>query len=141
MFTIAGIDHIVLRVVDLDKMLRFYTDTLGCTIEKVQQSIGLYQLRAGHSLIDLIPIDGPLGKQGGAAPVKEGHNLDHFCLRIDMPGGAFDGDTLILYLKSKGADPGEVASRYGADGQGPSIYVSDPEGNVVELKGPPFQTS
>lgn len=138
MFTIAGIDHIVLRVVDLDKMLRFYIDTLGCTLEKVQESIGLYQLRAGRSLIDLIPIDGPLGKQGGAAPEKEGRNLEHFCLRIDMPGGGFDGDALIRHLKGKGVEPGEVASRYGADGQGPSIYVSDPEGNVVELKGPPF---
>lgn len=141
MFTIAGIDHIVLRVVDLDKMLRFYVDTLGCTLEKVQESIGLYQLRAGRSLIDLIPIDGPLGKQGGAAPGKEGRNLDHFCLRIDMQRGAFDGDAIIRYLKSKGANPGEVASRYGADGQGPSIYVSDPEGNIVELKGPPFATA
>jgi len=141
MFTIAGIDHIVLRVVDLESMLRFYIDTLGCKLEKVQESIGLYQLRAGQSLIDLIPIDGPLGQQGGAAPGQGGRNLEHFCLRVDMQSGAFDGDALIEYLRSKGMDPGAVASRYGADGQGPSIYVSDPEGNVVELKGPPFPSS
>lgn len=138
MFTIAGIDHIVLRVVDLDRMLDFYVGALGCTMEKVQASIGLYQLRAGRSLIDLIPVDGPLGKEGGAAPGSEGRNLEHFCLRIDMQAGSFDADALIRYLRSKGVEPGEVASRYGADGQGPSIYVRDPEGNVVELKGPPF---
>jgi glyoxylase I family protein len=140
-FKIAGIDHVVLRANDIAKMLAFYVDVLGCKLEKVQEQFGLYQLRAGHSLIDLIPVHGPLGKLGGAPPGKEGRNLDHLCLRIDLPvqqgRAAFDGEALRSYLIAKGAQPGMVESRYGAEGQGPSIYVSDPEGNVVELKGPP----
>ena len=134
-FKVAAIDHVVLRAQDIGQMLTFYVDVLGCTLEKVQEQFGLYQLRAGHSLIDLIPVSGPLGKLGGAPPGKEGRNLDHLCSRIDT-SRAFDGEALRSYLIDKGAQPGMVESRYGAEGQGPSIYVSDPEGNVVELKGP-----
>jgi glyoxylase I family protein len=132
-FTIRQLDHIVLRVRDVDAMIRFYTDVLGCTVDKVQDTLGLYQLRAGSSLIDLITIDGKLGRMGGAAPGAEGRNLDHFCLRIEP----FDGPSLRQWLSGKGAEPGEVVQRYGAQGEGPSIYLTDPEGNVIELKGPP----
>jgi catechol 2,3-dioxygenase-like lactoylglutathione lyase family enzyme len=135
MLKISHIDHIVLRVVDIDAMLRFYTGVLGCSLERTQEGPGLYQLRAGRSLIDLVPVTGKLGKAGGAAPGREGRNLDHFCLRIDP----FDADEVIRYLTSQGLAPGDVESRYGAEGEGPSVYVSDPEGNVVELKGPPWQ--
>lgn len=134
MFRIKHIDHIVLRVSDLDAMLKFYLDVLGCTMEKIQEGPGLYQVRAGSSLIDLIPVEGKLGKQGGAAPGREGRNLDHFCISVEP----FDGEAIIDYLKSKGVDCGKVESRYGAEGEGPSIYVTDPEGNVVEVKGPPW---
>ncbi len=134
MLTIKQIDHLVLRVVDLPKMLAFYIDTIGCSLEKTQEALGLYQLRAGSSLIDLVPVDGPLGLKGGAPPGREARNLDHFCVQIDP----FDADAVIAHLKAHGADPAPVASRYGAQGQGPSIYVADPEGNVVELKGPPW---
>lgn len=134
MFRIKQIDHIVLRVTDLQAMLGFYIDVLGCELEKVQQGIGLYQLRAGASLIDLVPVDGKLGEMGGAAPGKEGRNLDHFCLGIEP----FDGEAIMRYLDARGCASGPVESRYGAEGQGPSIYVKDPEGNVVELKGPPL---
>jgi catechol 2,3-dioxygenase-like lactoylglutathione lyase family enzyme len=134
MFHIKQIDHLVIRVRNLQPMLEFYLDVIGCSMEKIQEDLGLYQLRAGKSLIDFIPVDGPLGKSGGAAPGSEGRNLDHFCLRVEP----FDGDAILGYLRSKGIEPGKVESRYGADGDGPSIYVSDPEGNVVELKGPPF---
>ena len=133
MFRIAHIDHVVLRVRDLQAMLRFYTEVLGCPLEKVQEAIGLYQVRAGSALIDLVPVDGKLGRAGGAAPGAQGRNLDHFCLRIDP----FDGPALREWLSSRGANPGEVVQRYGAEGDGPSVYVEDPEGNVVELKGPP----
>lgn len=133
MFKIKHIDHLVLRVTDLQKMMDFYIKALGCTLEKTQEEIGLYQLRAGGSLIDLVTIEGTLGRMGGAAPGKEGRNLDHFCLSLET----FDEDEIRAHLKSHGIDPGEVKSRYGADGQGPSFYLSDPEGNVVELKGPP----
>jgi catechol 2,3-dioxygenase-like lactoylglutathione lyase family enzyme len=133
MLTIKHLDHLVLRVVDLRAMMDFYTGVLGCKVEKVQEDLGLYQLRAGAALIDLVPVDGPLGRKGGGAPGTEGRNLDHFCLRIEP----FDAEAIIAHLQAHGADPAPVASRYGAEGQGPSIYVADPEGNVVELKGPP----
>jgi len=133
MFRIRHLDHLVLRVTDLRAMMAFYTEVLGCSVEKVQVALGLYQLRAGTALIDLVPVDGPLGAKGGAPPGTEGRNLDHFCLRVDP----FDADEIIAHLRASGADPAPVASRYGAEGQGPSIYVADPEGNVVELKGPP----
>ena len=134
MLQIRQLDHIVLRVVNLQAMLRFYTDVIGCSMEKVQENIGLYQLRAGSALIDLVPIDGPLGAKGGAPPGKEARNLDHFCLQVEP----FDGEAIIAHLKQHGCTPGPVESRYGANGQGPSIYVPDPEGNMVELKGPPW---
>lgn len=134
MLQIKQLDHVVLRVVNLPAMMRFYTEVLGCSVEKVQEAIGLWQLRAGNALIDLVPVDGPAGRKGGAAPGKEGRNLDHFCLQVEP----FDGDAIIAHLRRHGAEPGPVESRYGANGQGPSIYVSDPEGNMVELKGPPW---
>ncbi len=134
MLHITQVDHLVLRVVDLQAMMKFYIDVLGCSLEKVQEDLGLYQLRAGSALIDLVPVSGPLGAKGGAAPGAEGRNLDHFCLRVDP----FEPDAIQAHLKQHGADPGEAVSRYGAEGQGPSIYVADPEGNVVELKGPPW---
>jgi catechol 2,3-dioxygenase-like lactoylglutathione lyase family enzyme len=133
MLKLQGIDHLVLRVVDLDVMVRFYVDTLGCTVERRQDEIGLVQLRAGRSLIDLVPVDGKLGRMGGAAPGAEGRNLDHFCLRVEP----FDEPALRAHLAAQGVDAGRTESRYGAEGEGPSIYLSDPEGNAVELKGPP----
>ena len=132
MIAVRGIDHIVLRVVALDRMLRFYVDVLGCTIEKRQDAIGLVQLRAGASLIDLVPVDGRLGRAGGAPPGREARNLDHFCLRVEP----FDEDAIRAHLARHGVAAGETAQRYGAEGEGPSIYLEDPEGNTVELKGP-----
>ena len=133
MFRLVTIDHLVLRVVDLDRMLRFYCDALGCTLEKRQDDIGLIQLRAGNALIDLVPVDGKLGRMGGAPAGKEGRNLDHLCLRVEP----FDEAAIREQLSRHGHAPGPVEQRYGAEGSGPSIYVTDPEGNVVELKGPP----
>jgi catechol 2,3-dioxygenase-like lactoylglutathione lyase family enzyme len=133
MIRIREIDHLVLRVVDLDVLLHFYCDVLGCTIERRQDSIGLVQLRAGRSLVDLVPIGGELGRAGGAAPGIEGRNLDHFCFRVEP----FDEVGIRRVLEAHGVAAGPMESRYGAEGEGPSIYVMDPEGNVVELKGPP----
>jgi len=127
------IDHVVLRVVDLDRMLRFYTDVLGCRPERRDDAMGLVQLRAGRSLIDFVPVNGVLGRAGGAAPGPEGRNLDHVCLRVEP----FDADHIRRTLEAAGVQAGPVEQRYGAEGSGPSIYVRDPEGNVVELKGPP----
>jgi len=133
MFKLASIDHLVLRIVDVDRMLRFYCDALGCTIEKRRDDIGLVQLRAGQSLIDLVPVDGKLGRAGGAPPGAQGRNLDHFCLRV----APFDERAIREQLARYGYGAGPVERRFGAEGDGPSVYVTDPEGNVVELKGPP----
>lgn len=132
-FTIREIDHVVLRIADLPRSLRFYCDVLGCTVERRQEAIGLIQLRAGRSLIDLVPADGKLGRAGGALPGAEGRNVDHICLRIEP----FEGEAILAYLRAQGLEPGNVESRFGAEGEGPSIYVTDPDLNVVELKGPP----
>jgi glyoxylase I family protein len=131
---IRDIDHVVLRVRDPVRMQAFYCDVLGCTVAKVQERIGLVQLQAGRSMIDLIDVNGIVGQAGGAPPGRKGRNMDHVCLRVEP----FDGDAILSFLKAKGVDAGEVVSRFGAEGDGPSIYISDPEGNTVELKGPPY---
>lgn len=136
-FSIRGLDHLVLRVRDLDRMVRFYRDVLGCRVERVQEELGLTQLRAGRSLIDLVTTDGKLGRMGGAAPGKEARNLDHFCIAIE----GYDEAAIRAYLVAHKVEVGEAGSRYGAEGEGPSLYISDPEGNVVELKGPPWPAS
>ena len=130
-FRILGIDHVVLRAADPAVLERFYVDLLGCTVEKRQPAISLTQLRAGRTLIDIVPA----GKAGPAAGEQTGRgaNLDHLCLRIEP----FDTAAIRAHFKAKGHDCGEEKSRFGADGQVPSVYLTDPEGNGVELKGPP----
>lgn len=134
-FSLRRIDHVVLRVRDEAAMVAFYRDVLGCTVERRQDAIGLVQLRAGDSLIDLVRVDGKLGAMGGAAPGAEGRNMDHLCLRIDP----FDRDAIVRHLQAHGIRIGDFGSRYGAEGEGPSQYLFDPEGNLVELKGPPIR--
>lgn len=129
-----GIDHVVLRVTDLDAALRFYCGVLGCNEERRVDELGLVQLRAGRSLIDLVAVDGRLGRDGGAPPGVEGRNMDHLALRIED----FDEVALRSHLTTHGVEVGEVASRYGAEGDGPSMYVRDADGNTIELKGPPL---
>ena len=130
---VRGLDHIVLRVANLDAMIAFYGDVLGCRVERRLDELGLVQLRAGNALIDLVPVDSKLGREGGAAPGVGGRNLDHLCLRVDP----FDEAVLRRHLDACGVAAGPVETRYGAEGNGPSIYLLDPERNTVELKGPP----
>jgi glyoxylase I family protein len=133
MLRIREIDHLVLRVKDVDTMVRFYGEVLGCPVHRIDERIRLVQLRAGRGLIDLVPVDSELGRAGGAAPGSEGRNLDHFCLRVDP----WDAEAIQAHLRAHGIEPGAVAPRFGAEGRGPSLYLTDPEGNTVELKGPP----
>ncbi|MEA3062584.1 MAG: glyoxylase family protein [Sphingomonadales bacterium] len=128
---IRDIDHVVFRVVDLENVAAFWRDVLGARFEKHQAEIGLYQLRVGTSLVDLVPVDGKLGRMGGAAPGREGHNVDHVCFRVDP----WDEATILAHLAGHGIEA-KVTQRYGADGEGPSIYLHDPEDNLLELKGP-----
>ena len=134
---IREIDHVVLRVSDVERMLAFYRDVLGCPVERRSEEFGLHQLRAGRALIDLVDIQGKIGRQGGAAPGKEARNMDHFCVRVEP----FDEPAIRAHLAAHGVDAGPTEKRYGAEGSGPSIYIQDPEGNVVELKGPPFEAA
>jgi catechol 2,3-dioxygenase-like lactoylglutathione lyase family enzyme len=132
-FSTLGLDHVVLRVRDLERSLAFYTGALDGAVERRLDTLGLVQVRLGRSLVDLVPVDSPLGKLGGAAPSDSARNVDHFCLRIEP----FAADELRAHLAAHGVEAGDVGTRYGADGNGPSMYVKDPDGNTVELKGPP----
>jgi glyoxylase I family protein len=129
---VQGFDHIVLRVRDKARMLGFYAGVLGLTVDRDRPEIGLTHARAGPQMIDLVTLDGPLGRMGGAGPGKEGRNLDHFALQVRP----FDEAAIRAHLAAHGVEIVEEGQRYGADGQGFSLYVRDPEGNTVELKGP-----
>ncbi len=131
-FDILGIDHVVLRVSDVERSIAFYCDVLGCTVERRVEDIGIYQLRAGRTLIDLADVNAPIGRKGGPAPGAGGRNMDHFALRIEP----FDEAAIRAHLASHGIEASKLATRYGAEGDGPSLYIEDPDGNTVELKGP-----
>ncbi len=131
---IVQIDHVVIRVKNLEQMIDFYTAVIGCRLEKGPGEMRLAQLRAGNSLIDLVDAKGPLGKPGGGLPDHTAPNMDHVCLQITP----WDVDAINRHLKEHGVETGEVVTRYGAQGNGPSMYFNDPEGNSIELKGPSF---
>ncbi|MBU9224054.1 VOC family protein [Burkholderia multivorans] len=130
--TLRGIDHVVLRVTDMAAMTRFYCDAVGCHVEKEQPDLGLVQLRAGDALIDLLAVGSKIDRAESGPPGTV-RNVDHVCLRVEP----FDPDALIAHFARFGARPGEPVERYGAGGYGPSIYLFDPEGNMLEFKGPP----
>lgn len=132
MIAIRNIDHVVLRVRDIESMRRFYCDVLGAVHVAYRPQFGMSHLRVGSAMLDLVEVDGPLGKQGGAAPGTEGRNMDHMCFRVEP----FDQEAIVAHLRKLGVALGDIRSRFGAEGSGISIYLSDPEGNTVELKGP-----
>jgi len=134
-FTVQNIDHVVYRVPDLERSIAFYGDVLGCQVIKRRDDLGLVHLRAGNSLIDLVSVAGSLGRRGGPAPGTGARNVDHLCLRIEP----FDEQDLLEHLESHGIQPsGPVTRNFGAEGFGLSLYLQDPDGNVIELKGPPL---
>ena len=125
-FHVERIDHVVLRARDVAAMVRFYQQALGFKVERTLDRIGLVQLRAGASLLDVVP-----AQQGRTAPA-DAPNMDHLCFRIEP----FDRDAIVTRLAPLGISVGETVERYGAEGTGPSVYFHDPEGNQIELKGP-----
>ncbi len=129
---IVDIDHIVLLVEDVDHAISFYCDALGCTMDRERADIGLYHLRAGSAFIDLVDINGKLGRERVGPGGAKGRNVDHFALSM----AEFNEKEIRAHLASHGIDAGEVVERYGSKGSGPSIYIIDPDGNTVELKGP-----
>lgn len=132
-FSVQRIDHLVLRVQDIEASIAFYRALLGCDVVRRRDDLGLVHLRAGVSMIDLVSIAGPLGSKGGAAAGEQGRNLDHLCLRVEP----FDAAALLAHLRAHGvAHDGEVHRNFGAEGEGPSLYFADPDGNQIELKGP-----
>lgn len=132
-FQIARLDHVVLRARNAAALIDFYCTVLGCEVERQAADLGLTQLRAGASLIDIVSADGRLGRAGGRPPAAgDSHNVDHLCLRVDP----FDAPAIDAHLRDHAVSPSEVRHVYGAEGLGPSIYLDDPEGNTVELKGP-----
>jgi catechol 2,3-dioxygenase-like lactoylglutathione lyase family enzyme len=120
---ITGFDHLVLKCADVDKTLAWYVDELGLAPVRVEE------WRAGRApfpsarvsegtIIDFI------GGGGG-----DGRNVDHLCLVADRAtveeiGGADSGFDVL---------DGPV-TRYGARGDGWSVYVQDPDGMVVEIR-------
>jgi catechol 2,3-dioxygenase-like lactoylglutathione lyase family enzyme len=131
-FTVQHIDHIVLRVKDLQRSIEFYGQVFGADVVKRNEPLGLVHLRAGTSMIDLVDLQGELGRKGGGAAGTERRNVDHFCLRIEP----FDEEALIQHLQGFGLNVDKAATRFGAEGNGLSLYCFDPDGNQVELKGP-----
>jgi glyoxylase I family protein len=132
MLKLRGIDHVVLRVQDIDVMRRFYCDVLGAAHVAYRPAFGMSHLRVGGAMIDLIEVNGALGRAGGAPPGAEGRNMDHLCLRVEP----FDQQAIVAHLEKHHVAVGKITTRFGAEGNGVSIYLTDPEGNTVELKGP-----
>lgn len=130
---VRGLDHVVLRVADVERAIAFYRDVLGFPVERRVEELGLVQLRAGQGLIDLVGVDSPLGRAGGGAVDPEAHNVDHFAIALDT----FDEEAIRAHLARAGVEASDTGRRYGAQGFGPSVYLRDPDGNTVELKGPP----
>ncbi len=121
-FRLQHLDHVVLRARDSEQLVRFYCEVLGCAREREVPAARLVQLRAGASLIDIV-----------AAPDRPpgAGNMDHFCLRVEP----FDAAAIIAHLARYGIAGRSAAAVYGAEGTGASVYLDDPEGNTVELKG------
>jgi len=127
----VAIDHIVLRTDRYQQLIEFYCRVLGCEVERVlPEDLGMTQLRAGSALIDIIDVNGRLGRPGGPAPQGTGNNMDHFCLQIEP----VEEKELKTCLENLGVSCGEFRQRVGAQGTGRSIYIQDPAGNTVELR-------
>ena len=110
-------------------MIEFYCSVLGCSLEKRSTAVaGLIHLRAGDSLIDIMAASHESEEGGSVA-----RNMDHLCIQVEP----FSEAGISEHLTRHGVEVGKFERRYGADGDGLSVYIRDPEGNEVELKAPP----
>ena len=121
---VLGLDHVVLRVRSLETSIAFYRAVMGARIERQLQTPRIVQLRIGESLLDLVP--------GRRRKADADHNMDHFAVRV----ANLDAAALARKLKPFGVTPAEPKDRYGSEGYGLSIYFTDPDGNMLEFKGP-----
>jgi glyoxylase I family protein len=120
---ISGIDHVVIKVADLDRSIGFYCNVLGCTLDWRRDEIGLAHLRVGTSFVDLLAAK--------SLPPAATGNMDHLCLTVPD----FDAEQVRQHLQDHGVAVGPAVKRYGASGWGLSLYVTDPDGNGLELRG------
>ena len=132
MINVRELDHVVIRSRDVMKLSAFYQSALGMVVAKRNDEIGIIHLRAGRSMIDLVPTSGKLDVPDPRPADDRDRNMDHLCLRVEP----FDETAIVTHLQAKGVTIGKITTRFGAEGDGRSIYFHDPEGNVVELKGP-----
>lgn len=127
---ITGMDHIVLRVKNVEESLRFYSDVLGLKPERVdlwrQGEVPFPSARINDdTIIDLLATgQAPIGKDGL-------RNQDHFCMVIE----SMDMHDLKAKFESIGVEiQGGPGKRWGAHGDGISLYLYDPDYNVIELR-------
>ncbi|QBJ89085.1 VOC family virulence protein [Streptomyces seoulensis] len=127
---VIAFDHLVLNVADIERSLSFYTGPLGLVPVRVEE------WRAGEApfpsvrvspttLIDLVEVSHGRG--------LEGSNVDHICLVVeplDWQQSIESGTFTVL------DGPGK---RFGARGIADSVYVQDPDGNIVELRWYPHE--
>jgi catechol 2,3-dioxygenase-like lactoylglutathione lyase family enzyme len=129
-FSIEHLDHVVLRTSDLEGMIAFY-ERLGAKVVRRMEQLEMAQLRFGSSMLDLVASKHPVGADAEA----EGRNLDHFAVRVSP----FDEGAILAFCAEHAIEAQAMSRLLGADGFGPAVYLRDPEGNRVELKGPPIE--
>ncbi len=120
-----GIDHVVLKVTDIDRTTAFYQAVLGLRVERIYERLGLHQVRCGINLIDLIALP-----PGSTLPPPAERGIEHLCLSIEA-----NLEELLDALRA--LDVGVIRGPmevYGARGFGTSIYILDPDGYEIELK-------
>ncbi|MBL4812473.1 MAG: VOC family protein [Rhodobacteraceae bacterium] len=130
-FTLAGLDHVVFLVDDMPVALKFYADVLGCVPGYSYPAMGMEQVWCGTALIVLWDTTHP-GAASAVPPVAGGRNVDHVCIATSP----FEPAAMRAHLAAHGVEIEREATHGGARGMGFSVYIRDPFGNKLEVKGP-----